>query len=261
MDKISDAVPRPAALTQECMSFILFNRRIEEHISSCYTVVVSLDHPFDCIINGQPLTGIHGFVARQGISHSFRPQSCTMLVCMVQVHSLYGRQLRLLLSNKAFLNLGPMQDPDLTASVLLYGHAELSDEQLLQSVDALLSSVCSISEFDGRLTVDKRVEQCLPYIEDRIHLPLLLEDIALQMGLSKGRARHLFVEQTGIGFSQYVITRRIHRTISAAASEKTRLKKTCIRFGFTDHAHFSHIFKRNVGITPGVLLRSCRLLL
>ncbi|WP_221394637.1 helix-turn-helix transcriptional regulator [Dyadobacter sp. NIV53] len=88
-----------------------------------------------------------------------------------------------------------------------------------------------------------------------------LEDLSNYINLSPERIRHLFVEQMHIPFTQYVLWKRIRKTIQLVIREESTINEACHRFGFTDQPHFNRSFKRIFGLTPLVVIRNCRVLL
>lgn len=86
----------------------------------------------------------------------------------------------------------------------------------------------------------------------RLDTPVSLADAAARVGLSSGRARHLFAEETGLPFRTYLLWRRLMRTVelfSAGAS----LTDAALGAGFSDSSHLSRTFRRMFGITADSL--------
>ena len=87
---------------------------------------------------------------------------------------------------------------------------------------------------------------------ERLQQPLSLVDAAAHVGLSSGRARHLFVESTGLSFRTYILWLRLTKALelfSAGAS----LTEAAHAAGFSDSSHLSRTFRRMFGIAPDSL--------
>jgi AraC family transcriptional regulator len=61
-----------------------------------------------------------------------------------------------------------------------------------------------------------------------------------------------FKRATGLPPHQYVIARRVERAQQLLQGDgEVSLTEVAARTGFSDQSHFSHHFKRLVGVTPG----------
>ena len=60
----------------------------------------------------------------------------------------------------------------------------------------------------------------------------------------------LFQRANGLPPHQYVIARRVERAKQLLQGDVS-LTEVAARTGFSDQSHFSHHFKRLVGVTPG----------
>jgi AraC-like DNA-binding protein len=82
-----------------------------------------------------------------------------------------------------------------------------------------------------------------------VSLPLA----AAAVHLSHSRARHLFVEHTGLPFKTYVLWLRLQRAVTLYASGSS-LTEAAHQSGFADSAHLSRTFRRTFGL-PAAALR------
>jgi AraC-like DNA-binding protein len=86
----------------------------------------------------------------------------------------------------------------------------------------------------------------------RLDKPLSLVDAAAHVGLSSGRARHLFVESTGLPFRTYLLWLRLTKALELF-SAGTSLTEAAHGAGFSDSSHLSRTFRRMFGIAPDSL--------
>jgi AraC-like DNA-binding protein len=86
----------------------------------------------------------------------------------------------------------------------------------------------------------------------RLDQSLSLRDILPLVGLSSGRTRHLFVEQTGLSFRTYLLWLRLDRAVQLFA-EGASLTEAAHGAGFADSAHLSRTFRRMFGIVAASL--------
>ncbi|GAB3926137.1 helix-turn-helix transcriptional regulator [Larkinella terrae] len=263
MDVIVANTPpeQSASLWDYSLSFIADMASVVEHYHHCYKVVISLDNDFECLIDGQALFGLRGFIVNQTIPHSCYAPNANVLVNFIETGSFWGWQLRALLGDKTYLTIDSVLAPEQYLQVFPANYAELSNEKLVPHVNAFLNSLLPLTHQMSEFALDSRIQATLRYIDQNLHMHLELEDIANQLCLSPDRARHLFVQQMGIPFSQYILWKRIRNTMAVAITEESKLADACLRFGFTDQPHFNRTFKRIFGLPPVGIIRHCRVLL
>jgi AraC family transcriptional regulator len=113
--------------------------------------------------------------------------------------------------------------------------------------------VCQLSaEEVGARAPDPRVQRILAWAKDQIRNPVSLADAARLVGLSSGRARHLFVEQTGLAFRTWLLWLRLQKAVEGYARGMT-LTDAALEAGFSDSAHFSRTFRSMFGVTADSL--------
>lgn len=99
---------------------------------------------------------------------------------------------------------------------------------------------------------DPRVAKLIACVAERLDEPLGFRDIAPLVGLSPGRTRHLFVEQTGLPFRTYVLWLRLLRALELFTAGAS-LTEAAHAAGFSDSAHLSRTFHRMFGIVAASL--------
>lgn len=99
---------------------------------------------------------------------------------------------------------------------------------------------------------DPRIVKLLAWLTPRLDEAISLSDAAHFMGLSPGRARHLFVEQTGLPFRTFLLWLRLMRAFELYVGHAS-LTAAAHRAGFADSAHLSRTFRRMFGIAAASL--------
>lgn len=94
---------------------------------------------------------------------------------------------------------------------------------------------------------DPRITRVLAWLAGRLDQAVTLGDAAAVAGLSTGRTRHLFVEQTGLSFRTYLLWLRLVRAVETYANGAS-LTDAAHDAGFADSAHLSRTFRRMFGI-------------
>jgi AraC-like DNA-binding protein len=125
-----------------------------------------------------------------------------------------------------------------------------SDQSLIDLGRTLLSTLAPGSGRDER--PEARVRRMSAWAAGRLETPVSLADAAAHVGLSAGRARHLFVEETGLPFRTYLLWRRLMRA-AELFSDGSSLTDAAHGAGFSDSSHLSRTFRRMFGIAADSL--------
>lgn len=104
----------------------------------------------------------------------------------------------------------------------------------------------------GAEAPDPRIETLMAWMTARLDQATSLRDAAAIIGLSPGRTRHLFVQQTGLPFRTYLLWLRLHRALEIFAGGAS-LTDAAHGAGFSDSAHLSRTFRRMFGIAAASL--------
>lgn len=108
----------------------------------------------------------------------------------------------------------------------------------------------------SRLTSQSATKNGLIYklvdiLEKRFNDPeLSIGAIAAELSYNQKYISHLFKEQMGMGFSEYLRTVRIKYAISLLDHGIDSVKNVALLSGFTDPMYFSTVFRKEVGVSP-----------
>jgi AraC family transcriptional regulator len=127
---------------------------------------------------------------------------------------------------------------------------DCTDSSLIALGRTLLAQLASESERDER--PEARVRKMAAWAAARIDKAVTLADAAAQVGLSSGRARHLFVESTGLPFRTYLLWLRLTKAVELF-SGGAALTDAAHGAGFSDSSHLSRTFRRMFGIAADSL--------
>lgn len=96
----------------------------------------------------------------------------------------------------------------------------------------------------------------LELIDAALHARLTIEALAREVGLSTAHFARAFKETMGLAPHQYLLARRLERARRLLETTSATLSDIAQRTGFADQAHFTRLFKRAFGTTPGALART-----
>lgn len=154
---------------------------------------------------------------------------------------------------------GVIDDPELaqviraTHMLLLSPDAPLlaRQSQLLSMLALWVSRHADGSRTSRRPGQEPRgVALARQYLEDNPGEDVALGDLAALAHLSQYHFLRTFTATVGIPPHAYLMGVRIRRA-RAMLSGPLRLADIAAETGFTDQAHFTHVFKRFTGVTPG----------
>jgi AraC-like DNA-binding protein len=131
-----------------------------------------------------------------------------------------------------------------------FSGADTDDASLIALGRSLVARLAGLGEAE---LPDPRVQKIAAYVASRLDGSITLAAAAKSVGLSPGRVRHLFVEQTGLPFRTYLLWLRIMKAVGVFAGGAS-LTQAAHEAGFADSAHFSRTFRRMFGI-PAAALR------
>ncbi|WP_353719062.1 AraC family transcriptional regulator [Dyadobacter sp. 676] len=222
-----------------------------------FKIVIGLDGTFDSEINGRVYKGIRGFVIDRNVNHFCHCGGVSMFVSLIEPKSRWGQSFKALLAGNDFLDIEELLPGEEIDAILPLRFQELGRDALAERVQAFFLRIFRNNADTQLINMDSRVSEVLLYIDRNLAKNIELAEVANLVHLSPHRFRHLFAEQIGMPFTQYIIWQRLRKSIYAVASGQMTLGNTVENFGFTDQAHFSNTFKKMFGVFPRVFLHTC----
>jgi len=148
-------------------------------------------------------------------------------------------------------------DAELTAELTAGGAAgPLASESLanvlaVHLIRHVLAPCRPTRSRDGALARAK-LRAVIEYVEEHLDASLTLDQMAAVAHLSAYHFARQFKVATGQPPHQYVIARRVERAQQLLQQDRDlSLAEIAACAGFSDQSHFSHHFKRLIGVTPG----------
>ena len=100
-----------------------------------------------------------------------------------------------------------------------------------------------------------QAKRALAYIEANLESKIGIQDIAECFGVSKSHFSRAFKQSIGCPPMTYVCMRRVERVKQLMAARRHRLSDIALACGFADQSHLNRVFRRVMGVSPGVWRR------
>ena len=177
--------------------------------------------------------------------HQFEAAGRAALL-FVEPESAAGRAIaKAHLGKKALAKLAPGLAADLVRKLDIE-----AKDSVLEAIGRAL--IARLAGEEGAAAVDARVRRMMEHATVHLDEAVTLPAAAKAAGLSASRARHLFVEQTGLPFRTWLLWRRINKAVGLFSGGAS-LTEAAHEAGFSDSAHFSRTFRRMFGLPAAAL--------
>ena len=123
-------------------------------------------------------------------------------------------------------------------------------EEALAVFASKLINECSVSETTERNEYSRKIDEACEYIEENYAGKLTLSILSDISALSASTFMRAFAKEKGITPHIYIENVRIRKASSLLASG-IRPSDAAIMAGFSDQSHFTNVFSRYIGLTPG----------
>jgi AraC family transcriptional regulator len=105
----------------------------------------------------------------------------------------------------------------------------------------------------------RQLRRVTEFMNENAHHDLALEELAALVGLSAKHFARAFRQSTGVPPHRWLIERRIARARELLTTGDLDLAEIGLACGFADQSHFTAVFRRGTGLTPGAYRRETRI--
>ena len=98
--------------------------------------------------------------------------------------------------------------------------------------------------------VSTRIDRSVLYINQNYKLPLTLENVARESGISRYHFSRLFKIETGFSFKEYLNFKRINAAKRLLRDNDLNVSEVCFAIGYNDLSYFSRVFRKHTGLAP-----------
>jgi transcriptional regulator GlxA family with amidase domain len=96
----------------------------------------------------------------------------------------------------------------------------------------------------------------LEYIEAHVHERIRVTDLAALAKVHPVYFARVFKASAGVSVLRYIRQRRVFAASIAMNAKSIRLADVANEFGFADQAHFSRVFRQELGASPSKFVAS-----
>ncbi|STV95454.1 transcriptional activator RamA [Klebsiella michiganensis] len=95
------------------------------------------------------------------------------------------------------------------------------------------------------------IDTIVEWIDDNLHQPLRIDDIARHAGYSKWHLQRLFLQYKGESLGRYIASVSCCWRPAICAIPNQRVYDICLKYGFDSQQTFTRIFTRTFNQPPG----------
>ena len=107
-----------------------------------------------------------------------------------------------------------------------------------------------------RQSAEKRVVSTLAFMEQHLHMPLTLDEMAAHSGQSLPYFTRLFRQRTNQSPMAYFIQLKIRKACELLDQTDSTIREIASQLGYDDPYYFSRIFKKTQGCSPAAYRKS-----
>ena len=114
----------------------------------------------------------------------------------------------------------------------------------------LCDSLQKIKELEAKLDRDE-IRRAKEYISDHFQNPSLgLSDVATHVGLSVAHFSHIYKQESGMAFVQFVQKKRVDTAKKLMTNTNRSITEICFSCGFNSVTNFNRVFRHVENCSP-----------
>jgi AraC family transcriptional regulator, L-rhamnose operon regulatory protein RhaS len=132
-------------------------------------------------------------------------------------------------------------------------HFTLIRDGIMKSMMSLMARSIRINSFPNASVKSSTIEDILVYIRENIHHPerLSIGKLAARFHYAPTYLGIFFRKQTGESLKQYMIKHKLRLIETRLLYSNESLSSIAHEFNFSDESHFTKLFRKYNGVTPG----------
>ena len=217
------------------------------HKHHLIAIILSYGEPFEITReNSQPELYEAAFIQKDTNYKLETGEKDLVIFIHLDPYSEYGIQLSQQVNPIQRLEPGSFGDV-LKDCLVWFRESENNIQRTEQLLNSIVSSVLSGTTYIR--VMDSRVVKCIQHIKQSDLEKIYIDQMAELVYLSSSRLSHLFKEETGLTVRQFVLHRKLVKSLQAMYEQHNFTESSFIG-GFADQPHFTKTFKNAFGIKP-----------
>lgn len=95
------------------------------------------------------------------------------------------------------------------------------------------------------------IDTLVEWIDENLHQPLRIDEIARRAGYSKWHLQRLFLQHKGESLGRYIRQRKLTLAADELCTTDQKVYDICLKYGFDSQQTFTRIFTRTFHQSPG----------
>ena len=219
----------------------------DEHLHHAITVAVALSGKFDYWHKKEQVS-CSGIIMQANTIRKIINQDKTQ-IAFIHIEPFSKQGLKLTNRNEPFEVLTPVQIKNIINILGKWSLEDVNDEQMTANIIEVITSEIG---YTSEIEIDKRIVKSIDII--RRSEEITLKQISEQIHLSTYRFSHLFKQQTGLSFREFVLYTKLVKSLKAVYQNQNFTHSSYLG-GFADQAHFTRTYYRAFGILPSQSVR------
>lgn len=126
------------------------------------------------------------------------------------------------------------------------------NERIQQLLESIINNLINKSLYIKK--IDNRVLKCIQFIKKSEIENIKLQHAADHVSLSSSRLYHLFKQETGLTFRQFLLNCKLIKSLQSLYNRQNFTEATFFG-GFSNQPHFNKTFKKTFGIKPSKIIK------
>lgn len=207
------------------------------------------DKPFVCTAGSQSIS-THSAVIQSNVAHHIkRSEQAKTVVFLLHEATNLSRSMEEMFFKHRDMDVLPSHIEN-KALDLFSRNASLSEIDAFME-NWLAAHAADSDPIESRILEAMRITDSLEGID-----PAIYDEISKKVFLSKSRFLHLFKEETGIDFKNYLLIKKLEKTYNYVTKNDLAITEAALLAGFSSASHFSAACKKHYGISLSDFLKA-----
>lgn len=129
-------------------------------------------------------------------------------------------------------------------------------EEIRTSLEELLAKILELYKKEVGRPCRREISDVMRYVGEHLEEELTVAKVAELAGMSESRFAHVFKEETGVSFMEYVSGRKMEKARELLQNTDLRVNEIAERIGIFNPNYFSAQYKKKTGQSPNEFRKS-----